>query len=227
MNIEICHSPGSAAAKIRLEGGEKFVAESGAMIAMSTNVQVEVSTRTKGKGGILKGVKRMLGGESFFINTFIAPKEGGDVYLAASLAGDVKTYNLDGSKKLLVQGSSFIGCGENVDMNTTWQGLKSTVFGGESIFWIELSGTGPVIFGSFGGMYERNLQQDYIVDTGHIVAFESTLSFDVQKASRSIISSILSGEGFVSRFSGEGKLFCQTHHANNFGFKVGPFLLPK
>lgn len=226
MEIQIVNSPGHAAAKVTLAGGEQLMAESGAMIAMNSDVEVSTSTKNKG-GGFLKGMKRMLAGESLFLNTFTAPHQGGELYLAPTLVGDMTVYHLDGTKELTVQGGSYVASGTDVEMDTTWQGLKSSFLSGESIFWIKLSGTGPVILSSFGGIYERDISDTYIVDTGHIVAFENSLSFEVKKATTSLISSFLGGEGFVCHFSGHGRLFCQTHHANNFGCTLGPNLKPR
>lgn len=227
MNIEILHSPGNAAAKVMLETGEKIIAESGAMIAMSKDMEVTTSTRTKGKGGFLKGVKRMFAGESLFLNTFTAPSGGGEVYLSPDLRGDIIQYNMDGAKEMIVQGSSFVACDDNIDMDTTWQGMKSTFLSGESIFWLTFKGTGPLLLNSFGGVYEKEIDGEYIVDTGHIVAFENTLQFEVRKVTSSILASIFSGEGFICHFKGKGRLFCQTHQTNSYGRILGPMLKPR
>ena len=227
MNIEILHSPGNAAAKVNLEPGEKIVSESGAMIAMSEEMNVVTSTKTKSGGGLWKGIKRAFAGDSMFLNTFTADHKGGVVFLAAQLIGDMIVYELDGTKDLIVQGGSFVACSEDVEIDTTMQGFKSSLLSGESLFWLKLSGKGSVILNSFGGIYERNLTENYIVDTGHIVAFESTLQFEVKKAGKSLFSSFMSGEGFSCYFSGSGQLFCQTHNPGSFGRTLGPKLRPR
>ena len=227
MQIEIINSPGNSAAKVALEGGEKLVAESGGMIAMSGSVSVATSSKTKGGGGVMKGLKRMLSGESFFLNTFTAPPQGGEVYLAPSLIGDMVIYELDGSCELIAQGTSFVGSGEDVEIDSNWQGWKSAMFSGESMFWLHFKGKGPIILNSFGGIYEKQVDGDYIVDTGHIVAFENSLRFHVQKSGKSWFSAIAGGEGLVCRFEGKGRLFCQTHNANNFGWSLSPMLRPR
>lgn len=170
----------------------------------------------------------MLAGESLFLNTFTAPHEGGEIFLAPDLVGDMVVYELDGTKELLVQGTSYVASDPDVELDTTWQGIKSSLFSGESMFWLKLSGTGQIILSSFGGIFERSVgDQGYIVDTGHIVAFENTLKFNVQKAGKTWFSSIMGGEMLVSRFQGQGRLFCQTHHPNNFGRTLGPLLKPR
>lgn len=227
MEIEILNSPGNATAKVSLEGGEEIVAESGAMIAMDGNIQVTTSTKKRGGGGILKALKRLLAGESFFINTFTAPPEGGTIYFGTALLGDMMTYTLQGTNNLMVQGTSFVACAQGVDMDTTWQGFTKALFSGESMFWIKLSGQGEAILNSFGGIYEKEIDGTYIVDTGHIVAFEDTLQFHIRKAGSSWLSAILGGEGLVCEFHGKGRVFCQTHNANNFGWTLSPLLKPR
>ncbi|RME80533.1 MAG: TIGR00266 family protein [Planctomycetota bacterium] len=226
MDIEILCRPGQSMAKVQLEGGEKLVTEPGAMLAMDSSLRVESTARSKG-GGIWKAVKRMFAGESFFINTYTAPSQGGKIYLAPTLPGDMVVYELDGTKELIVQNSSYVACGADVEIDLSWQGFKKAFFSGEAAFWIRLSGRGKVILNSFGAIYEKEIQGEYIVDTGHIVAFENTMDFTIQKAGKTWFSSIMGGEGLVCKFSGRGKLFCQTHNPSGFGWALSPHLKPR
>ena len=120
------------------------------MIAMSGDMRIDTTTHKKGSGGVLKAMKRMLGGESFFLNHFTAGPNGGDLWLATSLAGDMMTYELD-KENLIVQGGSFVACEPSVEIDLGWQGMK-TLFAGEGLFWVHLRGTGKVIVNSFGGI---------------------------------------------------------------------------
>ncbi|NET39654.1 MAG: TIGR00266 family protein, partial [Cyanothece sp. SIO1E1] len=83
-------------------------------------------------------------------------------------------------------------------------------------------GAGPVLLSAFGGIYDVMVQGEYIVDSGHIVAFEKSLSFEIGKPPGSNwLSTFLGGEGLVTRFKGHGRLYCQTHHPAAFGRAVG------
>ena len=138
----------------------------------------------------------------------------------------MKHVKLEG-QKIIVQSGSFVLCEENISLNTGWQGFKS-LFSGESLFWLNLEGKGNVVFNSFGLIYEVDInEEDYIVDTGHIVAFEETLNFKISKAGSSWLHSMIGGEGLVCRFSGRGKLWCQSHNSTSFGLKLGPKLRPR
>jgi uncharacterized protein (TIGR00266 family) len=225
MEVEIVHGPGNAAARIRLAGGESFTAEGGAMIAMSGDMSIETTTHKKGSGGLLKAAKRMLAGESFFLNHYTAGSNGGEVWLATTLAGDMMPYDLK-DETLIVQGGSYVASEPSVKIDLGWQGFKS-LLSGESIFWLQLSGSGKVVVNSFGAIYPVEVAGETIVDTGHIVAFNETLDFRISKAGKSWLSSILGGEGFVCRFSGQGTVWCQSHNPGSFGHTLGPQLPPR
>lgn len=225
MNIELLHQPESAIAHVTLDAGEEIVAQAGAMVAMSGNINASTTLRKGKGGGIMGGLKRMLAGESLFLSVFRAPLPNSEIWFAPNLMGDLLLYEMQGDE-LVVQASSYLASGSNVDVDLGWQGFKS-MFSGESIFWLSVTGQGPLLVTSFGAIYEIDVDGEYIVDTGHIVAFEKTLSFKIGKANPSWMGAILGGEGFVCRFQGKGKLYCQTHNANAFGFKVGSQLPPR
>ncbi len=227
MNAVIECRPGSAAAKLTVSASEHVTAEAGAMIAMSADMTVETTTYKKGQGKarVGKALRRMFAGESFFLNHFTAGPDGGELCVATTMPGDMEAIGLTGAK-LVVQAGSFVACDGGIDLDVGWQGFKS-LFSGESLFWLQLSGVGTVVVNSFGAMYRVDVTDEYIVDTGHIVAFDDGLSFTVVKAAKSWASSVLGGEGLVCRFSGTGRVYCQSHNAHGFGRSLSPFLAPK
>jgi uncharacterized protein (TIGR00266 family) len=95
------------------------------------------------------------------------------------------------------------------------------------MFWVKCSGTGDVLLNSFGAIHEIEVNGEYVVDTGHIVAFDDTLQFNLGKAGSSWIGSFLGGEGLVCKFKGQGKLYCQSHNPPSFGKLLGPKLRPR
>ena len=225
MNVEILHQPDSAIAKVILESGEELVAEAGCMIAMSGYINASTTLRQGKGGGILGGLKRLVAGESLFLSVFRSPKAGGEVLIAPKFMGDILLCQVTGAG-LVVQSTSYLASESNVDMELGFQGLKS-VFSGESVFWLNITGNGYVILSSFGAVYEINVDGEYIVDTGHIVAFEKSLNFEITKAGSSWLGAFLGGEGLVCRFKGQGKIYCQSHNAGAFGREVGSKLPPR
>lgn len=223
MQIEIQSKPGSSVAKVNLEADETIISEGGAMVAMSSHITVVTQARKNEKGSFLKSVKRLLANESFFMNHFTSNMSPGEIYLGTALPGDMEVFELDSTKKIMVQGGSYVASEKSIEINTVWQGSKN-LLSGESFFWIELSGTGKAIINSFGVIYPIDVDGEYIVDTGHIVAFEDTLNFDISKAGSSWIASFLGGEGFVCKFKGKGRVWCQSHSSNSWGNSLTPNL---
>jgi uncharacterized protein (TIGR00266 family) len=222
MKTEILHGPGNAAALITLAPHETITTEGGAMIAMSADLNVQTTTQQRGGGGFLKAAKRLLSGESFFLNHYTASVRGGELWLAATLPGDMMKLALSG-ETIIVQAGSFVACSDGVAMDMSWQGFKSFL-SGESAFWLRISGTGRVVLSSYGSIYPVEVKGEHIVDTGHIVAFDETLKFTLSKAGKSWIGSMLGGEGIVCKFQGQGVVWCQSHNAPSFGGTIGPML---
>lgn len=222
MKVELVNQPGNTAAKITLNAGETCTAEAGAMIAMSGHMKITTTTHKKNSGGILKAAKRLLSGESFFLNHFEPQGKAGEIWLGTDLAGDMLCVELD-NENLIVQSGSFLACEDSIDMDMGWQGFKS-LFSVESIFWLNLKGRGKVVLSSFGAIYPIEVDGEYIVDSGHIVAFNETLDFSITKAGKSWLQSILGGEGLVCKFKGKGTVWCQSHNAKSFGGSLTPDL---
>ena len=107
----------------------------------------------------------------------------------------------------------------DIAIDASFQGLGKAFFSGEGAFWVKCSGSGDLFLNSFGTIYAVEVDGDYIVDTGHIVAFEDTLNFNVQKAGSSWIGSILGGEGLVCRFQGKGLVYCKVTTHRAFGLR--------
>ena len=223
MQVEILARPAASVARLTLAQGESVVCEVGGMIAMSTGFNVSTNARTKGGGGLWAGVKRMMAGENFFLNEFTAHASQQTLIIGPGLAGDIVHHQM-ARGSIIVQGSSWLASGPGITIDATFQGLGKALFSGEQIFWVKCSGAGDVLLRSFGAIYEVEVDGSYVVDSGHIVAFEDTLQFEIGKIGESWFQSFLSGEGFVCRFKGQGKLYCQSHNPPNFGKLLGPML---
>ena len=114
MQSEVMYSPAYATAKLTLAAGESVRAESGAMLAMSAGISMETSTQ----GGILKGLKRsVLGGESFFLNTFTASGPDARVLVAPALVGDIVTWPLTGGT-VYVQSGSYLAAPDSINVDS-------------------------------------------------------------------------------------------------------------
>jgi len=95
--------------------------------------------------------------------------------------------------------------------------------GGEGLFLLSATGAGDLFINAYGGIREIDLNGSFIVDTGHIVAFEDSLTFNVKKVG-SWKSTLFSGEGLVCEFSGKGKLWIQTRNLSALVAWLRPML---
>jgi uncharacterized protein (TIGR00266 family) len=224
VNIEIRDQTAFASALVRLQPGEQFVSESGAMYRMSSNVDVDVTTKSKGQGGVLGGLKRMLAKESFFFSTYrVTDNQAGEVGLAPTHMGSIRQIDVTPDGGWLCTGGSYLGSGPDLQLDTQFQGLKGFVTG-ESLVFVTVHGTGPLLVSAFGRISEQEIDGSLIVDTGHVVAFTEGLSYSVDKVGGGWLETWLSGEGFVLRFSGRGRIVLQSHNPNEFGGRLGPKL---
>jgi uncharacterized protein (AIM24 family) len=101
------------------------------------------------------------------------------------------------------------------------------MFSGESLSFMRVTGEGPLVVGAFGKLTEVNVDGQFTVDTGHVVAFEETLQYSIGKAAGSFIKSFLVGEGLVLKFSGTGRVYVQSHNPDEFGRRLGSLLPPR
>jgi uncharacterized protein (TIGR00266 family) len=212
MEVEIKYRPSYSIAVARLSSNEALQVEGGAMVGMSAGMNVE----TKARGGVLKSLARsVLGGESFFVNTYRAPSQGGELLLAPALPGDLIVRTLQ-SETLLVQSGSYVASSEDLELDTKWGGAK-TFFAREGLFMLRAHGTGLLVLSSYGAIHEMELAagQSYTVDTGHLVAFTDNMGFNVRRIG-GLKSTVFSGEGLVVDLTGPGRVLLQTRSEDAF-----------
>ncbi len=222
MQIQVDYRPAHSLARVFLQPNESVVAESGAMVGMSTNVAMQTQS-----GGLMSGLKRMFGGESFFGDAFTGQGSPGEVLLAHSLCGDMITLEMT-QAGYYVQSSSYIASTPNVNIETKVGGFK-TFFAGEGVFVLQATAQGPgqMLIGAFGGIQELICDGSLVIDTGHLVAWDATLQYSVGKSGSGWIASFLSGEGLVCHFQGQGRIWIQTRNPSAYGQTVGKLLPPR
>lgn len=211
MEHDVLYRPSYSLLKIKLRQGEAVSAEAGAMVSMSSSIEI----KTAAKGGIFGALKRsVLGGESFFVNTFMAA-DSGEVTFAPTLPGDIHALELTG-QSFYAQSGAYIASAPDIQVDTKWGGAK-TFFSREGLFLLKMTGTGSVFLSSYGAIHEIDLEpgQKYIVDTGHMVAFAEGVGYNVKRVG-GLKSTLFSGEGLVCELTGPGKIFLQTRSADAF-----------
>jgi len=217
MEYKITHAPSYAILDCTMENGDSIQAESGAMVYMNENVDIKTSF---GSGFLSALSRKFLGGESMFLNTYTA-KEKIIIGFAPEFAGDIRHIKLQ-DESMILQKGSYLCSSKGIAITTRFGGLKSLI-SREGVFLVEVKGTGDLFINSYGAIIEKQVDGEFILDTGHLVAFEPTLSYNVQKTG-GWKSTLFSGEGFTMRFKGSGKIWIQTRIQKGLADWVMQFL---
>lgn len=224
MKYSISHAPSYTVAEVSLAQGESIRAEADAMVAMSPTI--EIDSQMSG-GGFFKALKTsVLGGESFFQAIFTATGGSGTLLLAPSTTGDIIGLELHG-EPLLIQSGSYLACDRTIELDTNFAGGRG-FFSGEGLFLLKATGNGTLLLSSFGAILKKTLasNEQFIVDTGHIVAFDASVRYTVRKAAKKLLTSITSGEGLVCEYTGPGNIYMQTRNPRGYVSWLLP-MLPK
>ena len=230
MEIEIEAKPSFGMAVVTLNKGESITAESGSMVAMSNGVQVNTTFNGTGSGGFLDWiqaaftglVRKFLAGETLFVNQFRGTADGQQVMLAPAMVGDVERHTLVPAGGLTVQSTSYLASTKRVSVDLIWGGF-SMLFSKEGAFFLRCRGEGDVLINSYGAIQKVEIDGKYRVDTGHVVAFEGDLRYQVRRVG-GWKATLLSGEGLILEFSGKGVLWLQTRNLNALVSWITPVL---
>jgi uncharacterized protein (TIGR00266 family) len=219
MDVQLRHAPSFTVARCVLAGGEIVRVEGGAMIAHSAGVELE----SKAQGGVMAGLKRsVLGGGSFFVSTYTAPAQGGWVDLAGVLPGDTVSIDVTPDQPFFLRRGSWIANSSGVQVDTQWGGMAN-LFGGEGGFGFKASGQGEALVSIYGAVDIIDLEPGEMVtiDTGHVVAYQLDLRFQMRRAARGrTMQSLKSGEGWVFDFTGPGRVLLQSRNPEAFAHWV-------
>ncbi|MBM3934362.1 MAG: TIGR00266 family protein [SAR202 cluster bacterium] len=215
MKYTVQTRPSYSLLETELQLGEELVAESGAMVYMTPSIKMQTSTR----GGIMKGLKRMvLAGESFFQNTYRATDGPGVIGLAPGQPGDIVVRELTNGE-LILERNAYMASTTGIVVDSSFQGLKGIL--NEGLFVLRCTGTGTLFFNAYGAVDEVEVNGSYIVDSGHAVAWEPTLQWQLTRARR--VRAFIFGDQLLLRFNGRGRLWVQSRNPQSLANWVYPF----
>lgn len=206
MDVVIAGRPAFAHLRFTLKPGESITLESGAMASMSSHIVLNA----RWNGGFFAAwLRKWFGGESLFVNEASCPAGGppGEIVLTQTTPGDMHELKLNGTTMYL-QSGAYIANEPGVQLGIGWAGFSSWL-GGEGLFRFKVSGTGRVWIGGYGAITARDLTDELVVDTNHLVAYEPTVNLRAGLAG-GIFSSFFSGEGVILRLRGPGRVLLQT-----------------
>lgn len=207
---------------VSMRRGDKIYCESNAMVMMETNLEL----KGKLQGGVVQSfLRRFANDESLFQQHIEAIHGDGDCLLSPTLDGDMQIMEVGAVQYTLTDGA-FVAATDSVEIKVKMQGLGGALFGQTGGFLVmHTSGSGQVVVSGCGTLFELEVtpDKDVIIDNGHVVCWDSRLSYNMSvSTSRSsgilsnLVSSVTSGEGMVLRFSGQGKVVVCSRNRGNF-----------
>ena len=203
-----------------LNKGEKVTAEAAAMVYIRGNIITETRMR---KGGFLKSLKAAaLGGESFFVNDFIAQEDNCKLGLTGNMLGDIEVINVQ--EEFIVQSGAFVGSTGELTLDTKWQGFTKGIFG-SNLFMLKTMGEGDMFVNGWGGILSTKLEpgEKMILDNYQLIALSSTAEYRVSKHG-SFKTTLFGGEALVIEITGPGTVYFQTKNLMEFVRALLPFL---
>ncbi len=211
------------AVSIKLNSGESVFTQSGGMAWMENGINMETNV----KGGLLKGLGRMFSGESLFMVTYSSVRPGAEIVFSSTFPGGIIDFNLEPGREILAQKSAFLCAEQGVELSVKFtRKISSGLFGGEGFILQGLSGKGTAFLEAAGSIVKRELRAGEVlkVDTGNVVAFESSVSYEVETV-KGFANIFFGGEGlFLTKLTGPGTVWLQSLTMQNVAARIIPFI---
>ncbi|ORX91304.1 DUF124-domain-containing protein [Basidiobolus meristosporus CBS 931.73] len=193
--------------RVDLPKGNLINSKGGSMVAMSPSIRLE--------GKFKRGFMLFASGDVMY-TTMAAADADGYIFLAPPILGDVYPIHLEG-RPVIFGKHSYLAHTDGIQLSVKSQGIFKGFFSGEGLFTIKAEGEGVLFLYSLGAIHTIDLPsgEEIIIDNGHLVAWDETMDYKIEKAS-GFIASLTTGEGFVCRFKGPGRVYMQTRKPDDF-----------
>lgn len=210
--------------EVTLNKGETMYTQTGGMSYQTDGITM----KTNARGGLMKGIGRMFSGESLFMANFTAERDGAMVAFGTTVPGNIMPVDLSQMPNgLTVQKGSFLCAEDSIETSVTFsKKFSAGLVGGEGFILQKAKGNGMLFLEVDGDPIEKELMPGEVlkVDTGNVVAFEQTVSYEVEMV-KGIGNIFLGGEGlFLTRLVGPGKVILQSQNFGDFVGRIVPFI---
>lgn len=206
------------AVEVMLNAGESMFSQSGGMVWQTQGIEMTTNAR----GGVARSLGRMFTGESIFMANYTATANGAVVAFGSTVPGAIVPVDIS-QGELIVQKGSFLCAQQSVDLKVAFsKKLSAGLFGGEGFILQRLFGSGMAFLEVDGDLVERVLAPGEVlkVDTGNVVAFEPSVSYEIETV-KGLGNIFFGGEGlFITRLTGPGKIILQTQNFNDFASRI-------
>ena len=210
--------------EMTLNAGESVYTQSGGMAYQTDGIEMNTNAR----GGVMKSLGRMFAGESIFMANYTATKEGAKVAFASTVPGSVIPIDLSQNPGgYILQKGAFLCAEQNVDTSIAFtKKISAGLFGGEGFILQKATGNGKVFLEVDGDAIEKELAPGEVlkVDTGNVVAFEPSVSYEIERI-KGLGNIFLGGEGlFLTRLVGPGRVILQSQNIKDFAGRIIPYI---
>ncbi len=210
------------AVSIKLNPGESIYTQSGGMVWMDAGITMTTNMH----GGFMKGLGRMISGDSLFMATYTSSMPNQELAIASTFPGSIAVIELKGNS-IIAQKSAFLCAQQSITLSVfVTRSIGAGLFGGEGFVMQKLTGYGRVFLEIDGSLVERTLAPGQVlkVDTGNVAAFEESVNYQSEMV-KGFKNVLFGGEGlFLTTLTGPGKVWLQTMTMPSFAKQLIPFL---
>ncbi len=210
--------------EMRLNNGETVYTQSGGMTYQTEGIEMSTNAR----GGIMKSLGRMFTGESIFMANYTARKDGAVIAFASTVPGGIIDLDLNTIPSgMMLQKGAFLCAESNVETSVAFtKKFSAGLFGGEGFILQKATGNGKIFLEVDGDIIEKELASGEIlkVNTGNVVAFETTVSYEIETI-KGLGNILLGGEGlFLTKLVGPGRVILQSQNFRDFAGRIIPYM---
>ena len=210
--------------EFELEKGKAIYTQGGGMCWRDPEFSMDTST----KGGLLKGLGRLVSGDSVFMNTYTALKDNASISFASTVPGHIVPIKLDANHSgIIAQKGAFLCAEEGVKLDITFtKKFGAGLFSGEGFVLQDIHGEGMAFLEVDGDSYKKELKagESILIDTGNVVCFDKTCTYEIETV-KGVKNVLFGGEGlFLTKITGPGLVVMQSQNFHDFANRIIPFL---
>lgn len=207
-----------------LNKGESLYTQSGGMTWQSQGIKMATNAR----GGVMRSLGRIFTGESIFMSSYTAEVDGAKIAFATTVPGDIMPVNMSEiSNGLILQKGAFLCAEDDIELKVKFtKKISAGLFGGEGFILQEAQGNGMMFLEIDGDPIIKELAAGEVlkVDTGNVVAFEPSVSYQIETV-KGLGNIFLGGEGlFLTKLTGPGKVILQSQNFMDFAGRIASII---